>query len=339
MRALVRLGDQARSTRLIPVRSVHIPTWCSDGSPDAWAWLESMAGRVLLPVTANPGGPDDLLTLGRKRILEGLKPQSICSFSCAPHLSGNHPGKGHMVAWGGRAASAFANSVLGARSEEETFESAVASAITGLTVERRLHLDGGRRPTIAVLAPENVGADYALLGKVISGLVTDETPLICCPTPSYDEAKRFALAINAGGRVPLFMLSKAAPPGLEQVYIEDRAWQEALMDQAAPELLILGCPHLSEQDINRWARYMSGRKFGKAEVWFLTSRLCLDKCPLTGAVLATRGRVLVDRCPRAMMGEIDGRVVGCDSPALASCLLSNGVEARALSHEAIRKLI
>ena len=151
MKELVCSGDQAGSEKLIKVDSVHIPDWCEERSSEVWEWLASITGEAQIPITANPGGLDDPLSLSRQRTLERLRPYHSYTCSCTPYLFGNHPGKGKVVAWGGRAASAFANSVLGARSEVESFRSAVSSAITGLTPERGLHLDQNRQATVSVL--------------------------------------------------------------------------------------------------------------------------------------------------------------------------------------------
>ncbi|MBI0584541.1 MAG: DUF521 domain-containing protein [Methanomassiliicoccus sp.] len=333
---VVRAGERAGASRLVPVRSVHIPDWYRHRGSKEWEHLRSKIGEMDVPVTANPGGLDDEMSLNCRSILERLRPRGAHACSCAPHLSGNHPDGGQVVAWGGRAASSFVNSILGARSEVEDFRTSMASAITGLTAERGLLLEENRRPTMAVVVPSNVGRDFALLGSALSVLVRDEVPLICGPRPDYDEAKRFAFAINGEGRVPLFHLHGPMPPrGLEVAELDASGWRACLDEDLEPDLLMLGCPHLSEQDINRWGRYLSGRRPGRAEAWFLSSRLCVDKCPHTGAVLASRGRILTDRCPLTMIDEIDGRTVGCDSPALASCLSSAGVHARPLSCSAM----
>jgi predicted aconitase len=327
MRVLVKLGDNTRSARLVPVSSVHIPDWCGERSSEAWTWLGSTAAKATIPVTANPGGPDDSATLVRMRVLEGLGPHGACSFSCAPYLCGNHPNKGSVVAWGGRAASAFANSVLGARSEVESFETAAASAITGLTPERRMHIEENLQPSVAVVVPRDEGIDHSMLGWALSRRLKDEIPLLCGVRPTFDEAKKLTFALNSRGTVPLFRLqSGVVPPvGMEVMEVDLRSLSQ---DTApSPDLVVLGCPHLSEQDINRWSKKLAGRTPSRIEAWFFTSRLCKDKCPVFGAVLRSRGRIYVDRCPLGMREELRGRTIVCDSPAMASCLKESGISA------------
>jgi predicted aconitase len=340
MEMLVRKGVDAGAERLVPISSVHIPDWYGHRSSGEWQWLATMAGMVDVPVTANPGGPDDELSAARKTALSTLRPNSPYTFSCAPFLAGNHPAGGTMAAWGGRAAVSFANSVLGARSETEDFSSALASAITGLTAERGLLLEENRRPTIGVRVVDDVGRDVALLGQHLSRVVGGHVPAISGFRSDFDGARRFAFAVNGEGRVPMFHLCGPKPPaGLDLIEVKARECREPAQDLESPDLLILGCPHLSEQEINRWGRHLAGRRPGRTEAWFFTSKLCLDKCPLTGALLASRGRVMKDMCPLWMTGRMSGRAVGCDSPALASCLSASGVNARPLSQDELSHLM
>lgn len=340
MGTIVLRGDRSDAGRLVPVSSVHVPDWYHNRSSDAWEWLGSMDGKVELPVTANPGGPDDDLTLLHKKVLSDLRSDSPYTFSCAPHLAGNHPTGGEVAAWGGRAAVAFANSVLGARSETEDFISAMASAITGLTAERGLLLEENRRPTIEVKVSADAIKDMSVLGHCLSTLVRDRVPVIRGLRPDFDEVKRFAFAINSEGRVPLFYLNgPKAPTGLERIEVSARECQLSASDPDPPDLLIFGCPHLSEQEINRWSRRLAGRRPGRTEAWFYTSKLCLDKCPHAGALLRSRGRVLADHCPIHMVREMTGRAVGCSSPTLASCLAASGVEAVPLPDHEMSRLL
>jgi predicted aconitase len=261
----------------------------------------------------------------QKTILEDLGLR--ISYTCTPHLVGNHPYREEVVAWGGRAAVSFVNSVMGARSEVETNESALASAITGLTPERGLHLDRNREATVAVVAPD--WADLTALGFALSRDLHGDVPLLCGVRPTFDEAKRLAFSLNTRGSVPLFKMQRGPDPpiGLERLEVSRGDLETALDNAVEPDLVIVGCPHMSEQDINRWSKLLSGRPTSRTDAWFFTSRLCMDKCPIFGAVLKARGRVFVDACPLAMREELIGRSIACDSPGLAECLTGAGLKA------------
>jgi glycosyltransferase involved in cell wall biosynthesis len=70
MEMLVRKGIEAGAERLVLISSVHIPDWYSHRSSGEWQWLAPMTGMADVPVTANPGGPDDDLSAARKAVLQ-----------------------------------------------------------------------------------------------------------------------------------------------------------------------------------------------------------------------------------------------------------------------------
>ncbi len=339
LETLCRLGEVHNSRVMVPVRSVHIPDWYANRSSKAWEHLLSSGAAV--PTTANPGGPLRGLAAERARQLERLRPTRVYTCTCAPYLAGNHPPAGAAVAWGGRAAGAFANSVLGARSAAETFESAAASAIVAVTPERGPLIDERRQPTVAVTVSHTIANDHSLLGWLISCLAPGEVPLICGVAPDHDEVKRLAFSINRQGSMPLFRLSRGAPPpGLDGVDVPVSVWEDALRSHDGDvDLVIMGCPHLSEQDINRWGRLSKGRRMPEVEAWFFTSRLCADKCPATASVLRSRGKLFVDMCPLTLLDELRSRSVACDSCGLAECLRRNGVKARYAPSDELRSIL
>lgn len=312
---LVRLGDEFDSPGLLPVASVHIPDWDVASRRDRILSLgsEGLATRCSL----NPGRP---LTDGSP-LPTGL----LDVRTCTPYLCGQTVSRDSVVAWGGRAACAFVNSALGARSEMESYEDALASAVSGLTPERGLHRDEGRRATVAVLidTPE---VDLAALGAGISASLSGEVPQICGLRVGLGGFKKLAFAINCQGDMPLFHVApeRRAPDGVEAIYSSQIATgSDGRLDA---DLLILGCPHLSEQEVNGWARALADRPVG-IMTWFFISALCSDKSPKTGEVLGCRGRVNVDRCPLSFKDEMRGRKVACTSPGLVACLAVAGVDA------------
>ena len=324
LRTLCRLGDDTGAARLVPVRSAHVPGWCGRRFPVPPRADGTIEDVFAVMTTANPGGGAETM-VGEKSSWErrGLR----ISYTCTPYLVGNHAGRGEAVAWGGRAAVSFANSIMGARSEMESFESATASAVTGLTPERGAHLDRGRDPTVALVVPDGTEVDLALLGWSLARSFPREVPLICGIRPTFDEAKRLAFAVNFLGTIPFFRMQRGTKPpaGMETISIDEKLTEPA--NGPVPDLVILGCPHLSEQEINRWSKKLSDRPPSRAEVWFFTSRLCMEKCPVFGAVLRSRGKMFVDRCPLSMKEGLAGKAIACDSPALAECLCQEGFSA------------
>ncbi len=325
MEVLCRVGDEAGSSRMVAVASAHIPSW--DG-PEGRSLLalarDGLGARCSLnPACASPEAAEH-------------PPNIMDVRSCAPYLCGQNVAPGSVVAWGGRAACAFVNSAIGARSEQESTRTALAAAICGLTPERGLHLDENREATVAVVIDDS-GQDLEMVGHAASALLPGERPLFCGVRPGMGAFKRLALAVNSRGGSPLFHVTDGGPPpGLERVNAADLASQGTLRKEA--DLLVIGCPHLSEQEINRWARRI-GDDRPAMEAWFFMSRLCSDKSPKTGEVLRAAGRVIVDLCPIAMAEEMEGKRVACSSPVLADMLSDRGLDAFYLNEEGMAQAL
>ncbi len=324
MEALVSLGDMADSERLIPIESAHIPDWDISGRRSLLSSLT--LDDLVVPTSLNPGRP-----------LVDVQASDVFRVrSCTPYLCGQRVVKGSSVAWGGRAACAFVNSALGARSGIETFDSALAAAITGLTPERPLHMSSGRESTIAVAEASSV--EPLRLGEAISRHLPGHVPLLCGVRFGMGAFKGISFAINSLNSIPLFHTSASPeiPRGLEHVSAIDLV--EEMEPRQDGDLLILGCPHLSEQEVNRWARLVADR-YPTIEVWSFISSLCDDKSPKTGTVLRSCGRVFVDRCPLSLIEEMRGRKVICNSPALATCLCDKGAYAFWISDAEVEKVM
>lgn len=315
MERLVRLGDERGSSKLIPVHSAHIPDW--DQSVRRDRILSIGNGGLAVRCSLNPGRP----------LSNGIPlPNGLLDVrSCSPYLCGQTVARDSVVAWGGRAACAFVNSALGGRSELESFDDSLAAAICGLTPERGLHRDENRNSTVAVVI-DGDDVDLGLLGTGISLNLNGEVPRLCGIRLGLAEYKMLSFAINSHGNMPLFHVQaeKKPPLGLDPVHASEILAQTEGRTDA--DVLILGCPHLSEQEVNNWARSIADRDVAMS-TWFFVSGLCFDKSPKTGEVLRSKGAVSVDRCPLSFKDELRGKKVACTSPGLVGCLTTYGIDA------------
>src|SRR5690554_6542589 len=156
------------------------------------------------------------------------------TWSCAPYQLPDRPRLGSQVAWGESNAVVFANSVLGARTERYGDFMDICAAVTGRAPAVGLHLDEGRRPTIAFSVSdlgdwleEDVG--YALIGFVVGRLAGTKVPLIVGLRGDTSEEQLKALVATAAssGSVAMFHaagITPEAPPevptGLDMVRID-----------------------------------------------------------------------------------------------------------------------
>ncbi|MBI0584132.1 MAG: aconitase X catalytic domain-containing protein [Methanomassiliicoccus sp.] len=320
MELLVALGGIYDAKRLVPIASAHLSgvsyKTIGEGGIE---FLERLSGdaRVCVPTTLNPAGMDrrKWREMGisprfadrQQHIIECYERLGVnTDCSCTPYLNTNVPKRGQTLAWAESNALSFANSVVGARTNREGGPGALAAAITGRTPEYGLHLDDNRRPSMLVEV-ELDEVDYSLLGQAVGSVVGGRIPYYRGIRPTVDQLKTLAAAMAAAGSVALFHVEGITPEsgehdprGLERLPIgraEIESARNKLDTGKDPELIALGCPHLSVEEVRDLAARLKGKKRkGDAEVWFCTSRCTAASCPRELEVLSRFGHVVCDTC-------------------------------------------
>jgi predicted aconitase len=343
MELLVALGKIYAAEKLIPIASAHLSgvsyKTIGDGGLD---FLTEMArdAKVTVKTTLNPAGMDldrwremgvtESFAERQRAIINtygSLGVETNCT--CTPYLAGNVPKPGENVAWAESSALSFVNSVLGARTNREGGPGALAAAIIGKTPLYGLHLSENRLPTVIIEAEvDDEITDYSLLGHVVGQKIGMSVPFFKGIKPGVDGLKTMAAAMAASGSVALFHVEGITPgangldvKGLEKVRIgrkEIEAAKDSLTSGKEPDLIALGCPHLSESEVTNLASILDGKKkrSDAPEVWFCTSRTVKRWCPKEVAVLERFGRVLCDTC--MIVAPIEG---------IHSCTATNSAKA------------
>lgn len=320
MELLVALGDIYDAEELVPISSAHLSgvsyKTIGEGGIEFLERLSKDA-KVCVPTTLNPAGMD------RQKWKEmGISPRFAdrqlhiidqyerlgvnTDCSCTPYLGTNIPQKGQTLAWAESNALSFANSVIGARTNREGGPGALAAAIVGKTPRYGLHLDENRAPAI-IVSVELDKVDYSLLGQAVGSAVGGRVPYFRGIRPTVDQLKTLAAAMAAAGSVALFHVEGVTPEagihdlkGLDRLAVGKREVEAArnkFETGKDPELIALGCPHLSVEEIRDLASKLRGKHHkGDAEVWFCTSRCTAAKCPRELEVLSKFGRVVCDTC-------------------------------------------
>ncbi len=343
MEILVALGEIYGAAELVDVGSVQVSGVSFHNLGDAGLqWLEEMAadGRVRAPTTLNPAGMD-LLDWRAQGIDEGFAAQQLRvvaayeamgidpTCTCTPYLVGNRPGPGEHVAWAESSAVAYANSVLGARTNREGGPSALAAALTGRTPAYGLHLDAPRRPEVIVSAPE-LGDDTSLwgalgcwIGRNAGGHVVllrlDGAP------PALACVKSLCAAVVTFGGSPLFYVEghgprpPAGPAPAERLAVDRAALQALLVELAdgddAVDLVCLGCPHASLDELRQLAALLGDRRV-VVETWICTARPTADAARADGvaaALEAAGARLVCDTCFAVAPLDRAGATVATDS--------------------------
>ncbi|MBU0492725.1 MAG: aconitase X catalytic domain-containing protein [Chloroflexi bacterium] len=324
MRILVTLGDIFGAERLVPVSSAQISGVSYKTVGDAG--LEFLTGfgdegaRVVAPAFLNPCGMD-LQRWREMGVPETFADKQLCiiaayermgvalTATCTPYLAGIVPAPGEHVAWAESSAVSYANSVLGARTNRESGISALAAAICGRTPAWGLHLDENRTASLVVevRAPLLDAADFGALGVHVGRLAGGRIPAFTSiPAAGADQLKALGAAMAASGSVALYFVEgitpewrlAAEPDRLVVNEADLDAVRRALNTTDAPELVALGCPHCSVDELRAIAdRVQHG--LGGRRLWVCTSRAVAGDpaaAEAIAAIEAAGGHVLCDTC-------------------------------------------
>ena len=325
-----------------------------------WA---AMGSRAVVRATMNPGGADRKLwkRLGysaayvrkQERVVAALERLGVSpTLTCTPYHIATAPEFGRHVAWAESSAVCYANSVLGARTNREGGPSAIApafAALTGRTPRHTLHTDNGRLPTriIEVRCPVPGGADAGALGYLIGRLLAGDPgggiPFITGARPPDGPArvawlKALGAAMAASGSVGLFHLDRVTPEAVAHgsrlaaaarrksvVRSLDEGFRALYSGKGRLDLVAVGCPHASPDDLARILRLLGGRKV-KVPFWIFTADDIRGKAEKEGLAAALKrcGATLVsDTCMVvAPLKELGIRTLATDSAKAAFYLPS-----------------
>ena len=343
MEILVALGEIYGAEDLVPVQSVQVSGVSYHNLGDAGLqWLQEMAegGRVRTLTTLNPAGMDLKSWFDQgidpgfaERQLRVIRAYAALGISptctCTPYLVGNVPAPGEHVAWAESSAVAYANSVLGARTNREGGPSALAAALTGRTPRYGLHLDHNRIPTVDVVVEDSLentahwGALGRSIGRDCGGHVSR---LKLASRPGQSELKSLCAAVVTHGGSPLFYIDGVThPPTQEDIPGGDsfrysrEELEEVLVElddgDDQVDMVCLGCPHASLQELTEIARLLDGRTV-LSETWLCTARPTADaarELGLAQALEASGAKVVCDTCFAVAPLAREGATVATDS--------------------------
>ena len=229
--------------------------------------------------------------------------------TCAPYFIGIRPKKGEHIAWAESSAIAFANSVLGARTNREGGPSALAAAICGVTPYYSIHLDENRiaKLVIDVQCEIKTIADFGALGNWVGSIAKERYPAFKgIKSATEEQLKVLGASMAASGSVPLFFVENITPEwnvsnDAEQVVFTKKELDtvhRTLDTDEPPQLVTLGCPHASLNEIKEVAGLVSKKK-PTCEFWICTSRKLKEEATKLGynkTIESARGRIVADTC-------------------------------------------
>lgn len=258
--------------------------------------------------------------------------------TCTPYLIGNVPRFGDHVSWSESSAVAYVNSVIGARTNREGGPGALAAAIVGKTPLYGFHLEENRTANLLVdVECELERADFGALGYAVGQVVKDGVPYFKMQNKSYQvengNLKALGAALASSGAVALYHVEGITPEyrNADIANVEDRIsiTKEDILEtreklssaQGYADLVCLGCPHASLEEVKEVAEIVKGKKI-KNELWVCTSINIKEAAKRLGyldTIEAAGGKICCDTCmvvaPIEQMGY---EVIGVNSAKAAN---------------------
>ena len=321
MKILVRLGELFNATRLIPINSAHVSgvsyKTLGDAPSDFLEALANADAKVKVKATLNPQSFD------REYLYKKLPP-SLCqkqsdimtcfekmgfteSLTCTPYYLEN-PKKGSHLAWAESSAVVYANSVIGAWTNREGGPSALAAALIGKTPDYGIHKVENRQPKALVKLEKQLQSEveFGALGNFLGKILEDKIPIIQdLQNASKNNLKQLGAALASTGMVNMFCRENRGVKfnEIEKINVETKDIKQTIENLTTtstqePDLVFVGCPHCSLNEIKQVAELIgSGKVKDGTEFWVCTSQHIKEKAgKYVEKIEKSGGHILTDTC-------------------------------------------
>ena len=337
MSILVRMAEVYGAGALMDISQAHIDStiYLGDATLEFAERLASLGAKVVVPTSLNVSGVDECgwkdwavspewAAKAARQMLAYERMGAVPTWTCAPYQTHMRPVFGQQIAWGESNAIAFANSVIGARTERYPDLLDICCAITGRVPAVGLHLKENRAGQFLIrvdVSPRLQSDDqfFAVLGHLVGKVSGDLIPVIdgIVVTPSEDQLKAFAAAAASSGRVALFHMVGVTP----EARTRDEAFHGREMARAMPvtledlrsardelttadgrglDMVILGSPHFSLAEFADLAPLVAGQKKDPRVRFLVTSsRLMKDEAAKAGVldpIVGFGAEITLDTC-------------------------------------------
>ncbi|HEY2905423.1 MAG TPA: aconitase X catalytic domain-containing protein [Vicinamibacterales bacterium] len=338
MSILVRMADVYGAEALMDISQAHIDStiYLGDATLEFAERLASLGAKVAVPTSLNVSGVDECgwkewsvtpewAAKAARQMLAYEKMGTVPTWTCAPYQTSMRPSFGQQIAWGESNAIAFANSVIGARTERYPDLLDICCAITGRVPAVGLHLTENRAGQILFrrvdvpLALQQDDQFFAVLGHYIGRLAEESIPVIdgILVQPPEDQLKAFSAAVASSGRVALFHMvgvtpeaptldaafQGRAPQSTRDISVADlRAARRELTTAEGSELdmVILGSPHFSVAEFKLLAPLVAGQRAHERVKFLVTSSRLMkelaDEAGVLAPIVAFGAQVTLDTC-------------------------------------------
>jgi predicted aconitase len=353
MELLVAIGDAYDAEKMVPISRAHAASSGQEGDLYFVELLAKGGAKCRVPTSTNPVYdieffhklfkiPQDEADVAR-RVVEGYeKLGAILSWSCVPYLGENIPLFGETVAFSESSATPYVNSVIGASTNREAAQSALAAGIIGKTPYYGLHIKENRKGTalFKVDADLKESFDYTLLGQCVGEELGYGIPVLTGikKRPSTEDLINFCAMSNTSGAISMFYIPgvtveaktlKEAFQGdtpKDTVTITDQdlkqTWKKLQSARGKIDFVMLGCPHYTLRQLEQVAVLLTGKKIHKGLAFWIsttsTARKLAERIGYVETIEKAGGNVVVDTCIDEPCWTVYKDMVGMtDSPKCA----------------------
>ena len=328
---LVAIGDAYDAEKMIPISRAHAASSGQEGDLHFVELLANGGAHCKVPTSTNP--VYDLEYFGNlfeipkdegevaRRVMEAYKRVgAILSWSCTPYMAENIPLYGETVAFSESSATPYVNSVIGARTNREAAQSALASGVIGKTPKYGLHIKENRKGTclVNVKVALKDEFDYTLLGYYLGKRIGYGIPVLVgiSRRPNTEELINFCAMSNTSGAISMFYMPgfTVEASSIEEAFQGDitkdkitvtdeelkQTYEELQTTSGKIDFIMLGCPHYTLRQVEEVARLLNGKKIHDGvSFWVCTSattKLLAERIGYVDIIEKAGGHVVVDTC-------------------------------------------
>ena len=353
MRVLVGIGKAFGAERMVPITRGHISLSNQEG--DLWfcSKLLEEGAYCQVPPSVNPAYDYEYfktvsnLDAENERTLKSTidvyrKLGAILTFDCTPFFENNVARFGEITSFSASGGAVYVNSVLGARTNREAAQSAMCAAITGVTPEYGLLLDENRAGDVLIQVEADIQTEYdcELLGYITPKKMgqTYHCPVFngLSPRTTAEQLMNMGVQLNIHGIVPMFHVVGVTPEAADlnaafrgkkdypvvTITNEDLAEARAEISSGTgkADFCILGCPHLTINQVGSIAKMLEGQQL-VGQLYIFTSTSTKELARRMGyldVIHKAGGEIVINSCvDQPCWSHLHGKSGVTESPKCA----------------------
>jgi len=309
MSIMIRMAEVYLAENLMDITAAHIDSslFMGDATLEYAERLVKLGAKVKVPSTLNVSGvdksglkdwdvPSDWADKAYRQMIAYQNMGCISTWTCAPYQTQYRPEFGQQIAWGESNAIAFANSVIGARTERYPDLLDICAAITGRVPAVGLHLTENRAgnilytlKNIPTKLQEN-DAFYSVLGYYLGKNVLDKIPVLdgFSVKPTEDQLKALCAGGASAGAIAMFHIIGITPEAqtIEEAFqgkkpeeskeitmteIQNAKNELTTTSSKKPDIIALGSPHFSIEEFKKLYPLIENQKCHPDTILVVTS--------------------------------------------------------------------